>query len=79
MGVTAAVEEDAPSTHSVLKQIIILCECVRSPKPIALQQPRVPVVLQDPSREKKHYISSWHMFLPSDVTHGLMYMTYVHA
>ena len=28
------------------------------------------MVLHDPSREKSHYISSWHMFLPSDVTHG---------
>ena len=31
---------------------------------------RVPLVLHDPSREKSHYTSSWHMFLPSDVTHG---------
>ena len=34
---------------------------------------RVDVVLEDPSREKKHYIDSWHMFLPSESDPWLNY------
>ena len=34
---------------------------------------RVPVVLEDPSYEKKYHLSSWHVFLPTDVSHGQYY------
>ena len=34
---------------------------------IAAQLPRIPVLLQDMARAQPVYLSSWHVFLPSDV------------